>query len=161
MRRTAARTAWYRGSDRSPFQVGERKRLGLAEPQRDVHFVDCDRDVNMALLCSRRLVLDERAFPAHRATGDGQRRVDDTCRQSRNRSAVNVAAMDVPFITGRPALDAAAELIERFGDDAGLEAAARAERSRDNDNVVGFCHWRQIERVIATLSSEEVRGTLH
>jgi hypothetical protein len=69
--------------------------------------------------------------------------------------------MDVPFITGRPALNDAAELIERFGNDAGLEAAARAERSRDNDNVVGFCHWRQIERVIAALSSEDVHGTLH
>ena len=55
----------------------------------------------------------------------------------------------------------AAELIERFGDDAALEAAARAEGSRDNDNVLGFCHWRQIERVIATLGSDEVAGTLH
>ncbi len=69
--------------------------------------------------------------------------------------------MDIPFITGRPALEAAAELFERFGDDAGLEAATRAERSRDNDNVLDFCHWRQIERVIATLSSEEVGGTVH
>jgi hypothetical protein len=24
-----------------------------------------------------------------------------------------------------------------------------------------FCHWRQIERVVATLRSEEVRGTVH
>ncbi len=69
--------------------------------------------------------------------------------------------MEFPFITGRPALNDAAELIERFGDDAGFEAAARAERSRDNDNVVGFCHWRQIERVIATLASDQVRGTVH
>jgi len=51
--------------------------------------------------------------------------------------------------------------MERFGDDAGLEAATRAEQSRDAGNVIRFCHWRQIERVIATLSDEEVRGTVH
>jgi hypothetical protein len=55
----------------------------------------------------------------------------------------------------------AADLIERFGDDAGFEAAARADRSRDAGNVVRFCHWRQIERVIATLSCDEVLGTIH
>jgi len=65
------------------------------------------------------------------------------------------------FISGRPALADASELIERFGDDAGLEAAVRAERSRDAGNVIRFCHWRQIERVIVTLSSEEVRGSVH
>ena len=69
--------------------------------------------------------------------------------------------MDAPFISGRPALNDAAELIDRFGDDAALEAAVRADRSRDTGNVVRFCHWRQIERVIVTLSSEEVRGSVH
>jgi len=69
--------------------------------------------------------------------------------------------MDSPFISGRPALADAAELIERFGDDAGLEAAMRAERSRDLGNVALFCHWRQIERVIVTLSCGEVHGTIH
>lgn len=69
--------------------------------------------------------------------------------------------MDSPFIAGRPALSDAAELIERFGDNAGLEAAVRAERSRDAGNVVRFCHWRQIERVIITLSSKEVLGSVH
>jgi hypothetical protein len=69
--------------------------------------------------------------------------------------------MDRPFIHGRMALDDASDLIERFGDDAGFEAAARAERSRDEGNVARFCHWRQIERVIATLSSDEVRGSVH
>ncbi len=69
--------------------------------------------------------------------------------------------MESPFIAGRVALADASELIERFGDDAGLEAAARAESSRDAGNVLRFCHWRQIERVIATLSSEEVRGSIH
>lgn len=69
--------------------------------------------------------------------------------------------MSSPFIHGRPALDDAAQLIDLYGDDAGFEAAARAERSRDDGNVERFCHWRQIERVIATLSSDQVLGTVH
>ena len=69
--------------------------------------------------------------------------------------------MDSPYIAGRRALADASELMNSFGDDAGLEAAARAERSRDAGNVLLFCHWRQIERVIATLSDEDVRGTVH
>jgi hypothetical protein len=69
--------------------------------------------------------------------------------------------MESLFIHGRRALDDASDLIERYGDDAGFEAAARAERSRDRGNVGGFCHWRQIERVIATLSCDEVVGTVH
>lgn len=69
--------------------------------------------------------------------------------------------MDMPFIHGRLALADASELIERYGDDAGFEAAVRAERSRDDGNVARFCHWRHIERVIATLSSDEVRGSIH
>ncbi len=71
------------------------------------------------------------------------------------------AAMDIPFIHGRVALADASDLMDRFGDDAGFEAAARAERSRDEGNVTRFCHWRQIERVIATLSSDEIRGLIH
>lgn len=69
--------------------------------------------------------------------------------------------MDTPFISGRAALEDAALLIETFGDDAGFEAAARAEDSRDQGNVIRFCHWRQIERVIATLSADEINGTIH
>jgi hypothetical protein len=69
--------------------------------------------------------------------------------------------MDMPFISGRAALADAASLIETFGDDAGFEAASRAEDSRDKGNVTRFCHWRQIERVIVTLTEREVRGTVH
>ena len=69
--------------------------------------------------------------------------------------------MDHLFITDRAALQDAAELIEEHGDNAAYEAASRAEISRDADNVRRFCHWRQIERVIATLSSDDVRGTVH
>jgi hypothetical protein len=69
--------------------------------------------------------------------------------------------MDSPFIPNRVALADASDLIELYGDDAGFEAAIRAERSRDSGNVARFCHWRQIERVIATLASDEVQGTVH
>ena len=69
--------------------------------------------------------------------------------------------MDAPFIHGRLALADATDLIERFGDDALLEAAALAERSRDDGNVMRFCHWRQIERVVAALSCDEAVGTVH
>jgi hypothetical protein len=69
--------------------------------------------------------------------------------------------MDSPFISGRAVLADAAELLERFGDQAGPAAAARAATSRDAGNVTRFCHWRQIERVIVTLSSDEVGGTVH
>ena len=69
--------------------------------------------------------------------------------------------MEPPFIHGRVALADASDLMERFGDDAGFEAAVRAERSRNDGNIARFCHWRQIERVIATLSSDEVHGTIH
>lgn len=69
--------------------------------------------------------------------------------------------MDHPFIAGRSALNDAAELMERFGDDAAFEAAHRAELSRDRENVQRYCHWRQIERVIASLSSDDVLGTVH
>jgi hypothetical protein len=65
------------------------------------------------------------------------------------------------FIASRDALDDACKLIDLFGADAGLEAAVRAEGARDNGNVLRFCHWRQIERVIVTLSSDLPVGTVH
>jgi head-tail adaptor len=69
--------------------------------------------------------------------------------------------MDTVFIHGRVALTDAAELIEAYGEQAALEAAVRARRSRNDGNVSRFCHWRQIERVIEALSSEEATGTIH
>jgi hypothetical protein len=81
--------------------------------------------------------------------------------RSRETARCYETRMDAPFIHGRLALADATDLIERFGDHACNEAAMRAERSRDDGNVVRFCHWRHIERVIAALSSDEVRGTIH
>ena len=80
---------------------------------------------------------------------------------SRERGRGLSDCMDIPFINGRMALADAAELLEQFGSHAGSEAAARAAGSRDAGNVARFCHWRQIERVIATLSSDGVGGTIH
>ncbi len=71
-----------------------------------------------------------------------------------------VAAM-VTFIASRDALDDACQLIDHFGADAALEAAIRAEGARDRGNVLRFCHWRQIERVIVTLASDAPVGTVH
>ena len=65
------------------------------------------------------------------------------------------------YVANRSTYAQAAELIARFGDDAGFEAAARADRSRDVGNVVTYCHWRQIERLIVALSGEAVTGTVH
>ena len=69
--------------------------------------------------------------------------------------------MDSPYISGRAALADAAELLEQFGDQAGRAAAVRAESSRDAGNVTRFCHWRQIERMIAALTRDEPEGTVH
>ncbi len=69
--------------------------------------------------------------------------------------------MQLPYLSNRASYDDAADLIARFGDDAGYEAAARADRSRDLGNHIHFCHWRQIERLIVVLACERPLGTLH
>ena len=69
--------------------------------------------------------------------------------------------MAVLFIAGRTALADASELMTSFGSMAGFYAAQRAELSRDAGNVRMFCHWRQIERLIDALSTEDITGTVH
>ena len=70
-------------------------------------------------------------------------------------------ALLVPYLSSRKSVDDAQDLIFRFGDNAGFEAAARADRSRDIGNHIHFCHWRQIERLIILLSTDEPVGTVH
>lgn len=67
----------------------------------------------------------------------------------------------LPYLADRAHVHDAAELISRYGDDAGFEAAARADRSRDIGNHVHFCRWRQIERLIVLLSADRAVGTVH
>lgn len=67
----------------------------------------------------------------------------------------------LPYLANRTQVSDAADLISRFGADAGCEAAARADRSRDIGNYLHFCRWRQIERLIVLLSVERAVGTIH
>jgi hypothetical protein len=67
----------------------------------------------------------------------------------------------MPYLADRAQVADATMLISMFGDDAGLEAAARADESRDIGNYLHFCRWRQIERLILLLSVESAVGTVH
>ncbi len=64
-------------------------------------------------------------------------------------------------VPDRAALADAADLIARFGQYAGSEAAIRADRSRDSGNVIHFTRWRLIERMIDMLTDEAVSDTVH
>ena len=66
------------------------------------------------------------------------------------------------YLPDARAADDATALIERFCIYAASEAEARADRSRDLGNVIHFCRWRQIARMIEMLSSaERADCTLH
>jgi hypothetical protein len=69
--------------------------------------------------------------------------------------------MSTPFIPDRRALADALDLIDRYGEEGGMQAAVRAAHSRDAGNVLRFCHWRQIERLIETLACTETPERLH
>jgi hypothetical protein len=61
----------------------------------------------------------------------------------------------------RAAAADAADLITQYGDFAAIEAAARADRSREVGNVIHFCRWRQIERLITLLTEGAHSHTVH
>ena len=71
------------------------------------------------------------------------------------------AMTTLPYLADRAHVTDAAELIAMFGDDAGFEAAARADRYRDLGNHIHFCRWRQIERLIVLMSVQRAVGTVH
>ena len=67
----------------------------------------------------------------------------------------------MPWLADRAEVTDAAELMRLYGDNAGHEAAARADMSRDKGNHLHFCRWRQIERLITMLSAERPFLTIH
>jgi hypothetical protein len=66
-----------------------------------------------------------------------------------------------PFVADRASITDAQSLLTQFGDDAAFEAAARADKSRDRGNVILYCRWRQIERMIVALAHAQPLGTIH
>lgn len=52
-------------------------------------------------------------------------------------------------------------LISNYGDEAGLEAANRADKSRSLGNHLHYCKWRQVERLCVLLSIDQSIGTVH
>ena len=67
----------------------------------------------------------------------------------------------MPYLGDRREVSDAADLIRAFGEEAGSEAAARADRSRDLGNHIHFCRWRQIERLVLLMSIPRAVGTVH
>jgi hypothetical protein len=69
--------------------------------------------------------------------------------------------MHLPLYVEPRDVSEAEKLIAMFGLQAGLEAAERAEASRNLGNHLQFCRWRQIERLVIMLSLETSIGTIH
>ena len=69
--------------------------------------------------------------------------------------------MQLPYLADRKSYDDAADLMRRFGPNAGYEAAALADRSLDLGNHITFCHWRQIERWIVLMAYDQPLGSIH
>lgn len=66
-----------------------------------------------------------------------------------------------PYVASRDDVTDALALIATFGEAAGFEALARADRSRDLGNALHFCRWRQIERLIGVLGTPRAPGAVH
>jgi hypothetical protein len=67
-----------------------------------------------------------------------------------------------PFVADRASALDAARLIAELGDEAAAAVAAgHAEVSRDRGNVVHFCRWRQIERLIVAMADPHTEQTRH
>ncbi|GAA4760615.1 hypothetical protein GCM10023219_00360 [Stakelama sediminis] len=73
----------------------------------------------------------------------------------------DVSVPQHPYISGPQDYHEASKLIECYGAEAVIEAAARARRCRNLGNHINFCRWRQIERLIEMLGDDRAMGTRH
>lgn len=69
--------------------------------------------------------------------------------------------MKEPAVSGRVAGELAAEMLALFGAEAASEASRRASKSRNIGNALGYCTWRQAERLIEQLTATKGQFTVH
>lgn len=69
--------------------------------------------------------------------------------------------MQLPVFIDSTNYAEAEQLIHNFGEEAGLEAANRADQSRAVGNHLHYCKWRQVERMCVLLSIDQALGTVH
>ncbi|WP_417620509.1 hypothetical protein [Parasphingorhabdus sp.] len=69
--------------------------------------------------------------------------------------------MQLPIFIDSTHYSDAELLISNYGDEAGLEAANRADKSRSLGNHIHYCKWRQVERLCILLSIDQSIGTIH
>lgn len=69
--------------------------------------------------------------------------------------------MPTLYIADSRSVRDASDLLATFGDRAAVEARLRADRDRDRGNAVRFCHWRQVQRLVAVMALNEAVGTVH
>lgn len=69
--------------------------------------------------------------------------------------------MQLPVFIDSSHYTEAEQLMTNFGEEAGLEAANRADKSRALGNHLHYCKWRQVERICILLSIDQTIGTVH
>lgn len=69
--------------------------------------------------------------------------------------------MQLPVFIDSTHYNDAELLISNYGEEAGLEAANRADKSRSLGNHLHYCKWRQVERLCVLLSIDQTIGTIH
>lgn len=69
--------------------------------------------------------------------------------------------MQLPIFIDSTHYNDAELLITNYGEEAGLEAANRADKSRSLGNHLHYCKWRQVERLCVLLSIDQSIGTVH
>lgn len=75
--------------------------------------------------------------------------------------AISRDVIAAPYLAATHPDRDAADLLARFGQEAGGVARARAAESRRLGNHIHFCRWREVERLIEALGENPGGQTVH